>query len=577
MGEPRLHIEFEAYIQKLLWSTLTNNARYAIPFFSFVIVGMTYVIWDPLRMASVQVRVAMANLSDERGGDELSGAALGRRPSLPEGLSGSLLIAFVRARAQWREATGGLRGDLAERSGLVADFWRGRKSEFMELLRWIGTPQDRVMLMTGHRGNGQAAFLRSAAMHQSIWVDVGNMLEGTDDLIFMRRFTRCLGYWPTPFVDRQLTALLDALLPGSGKLSRDNELLGSVQRVLSGTTQALENWRHWVCKGSADADPNYMPPLVVIEGFTAENKDRRAGFLESLVEWAAYVTEARLARVVFVADSSFAEPTMLRALGDRPERLDVRHFPDAEPEVVREVLRLHWGADTAAKLPDEDLKVVGGRFRDVAALIAQVRDGEEPGHSVNQLLESSMLTVRTLIAAGQPDAKWTKTQLWRAVRLLASATGDSSVPYDVFLWSVFRGDEAALRSMNQSNLIAVVSQSRVTAGSPLYLEVFRRLTKDTGMAAVLDLEVAKEDIKREQATIDAYEAQLVRLQEVDDVRREKGRGLVDPNDALRKRKAQLLELMLEQHKKLESYHIARREAIAVLKGRAELVRDDPRL
>jgi len=85
----------------------------------------------------------------------------------------------------------------------------------------------------------------------------------------------------------------------------------------------------------------------------------------------------------------------------------------------------------------------------------------------------------------------------------------------------------------------------------------------------LHLEVAKEDIKREQATADVYEAELVRLQEVDDVEHEKGRSLDDPNKALRKRKEQLLRLMLEQHGKLERYHGERRSAQAALARRAE--------
>ena len=41
------------------------------------------------------------------------------------------------------------------------------------------------------------------------------------------------------------------------------------------------------------------------------------------MSWAAYVTEAKLARVVFVADSSFGEPSILAHLQDRPERLSV--------------------------------------------------------------------------------------------------------------------------------------------------------------------------------------------------------------------------------------------------------------
>lgn len=85
-----------------------------------------------------------------------------------------------------------------------------------------------------------------------------------------------------------------------------------------------------------------------------------------------------------------------------------------------------------------------------------------------------------------------------------------------------------------------------------------------GQSAIHDLEVAKEDIKREQSKIDEYEVQLVRLQEVDDVLREKGRKLPDPNEALLARKEQLLQLIDEQHHKLKGYHKARLQAVEVL-------------
>ena len=153
----------------------------------------------------------------------------------------------------------------------------------------------------------------------------------------------------------------------------------------------------------------------------------------------------------------------------------------------------------------------------------------------------------------------------------------TGVPHDTFLWTVFRGDEAALRSMLQSNLITVSPRNEAPAegmlrrrvvqpGSPLFAEVYRRLVRLPGQSAVLDLEVAREDLKREQEKIDQYEVQLVRLQEVDDVLREKGRGLPDPNKALLARKEQLLGLIEEQHKKLQGFHQARLRASKVLDG-----------
>jgi hypothetical protein len=340
--------------------------------------------------------------------------------------------------------------------------------------------------------------------------------------------------------------------------------------VLSCTTQALIDLRS---RRKAEAGQQIPAPLFIIDGFTAENKDRHAGFFNLLVSWAAYVTDAHLARVLFIADSSFGEPAILSALKNRPEKLEVEQLPDAQLHSVKALLCRQLGRDAANSLSDVDLNAIGGRFRDIAALVAHAKESENPTEATRRLVETAAMGVRTLLVYGQTDAAWTRPQLWRAVRLLSQA-GPDGVPFDTFLWKVFRGDEAALRSMLQSNLITISSETKpnknklrrrlVNPGSPLYAEVFRRLVRHIGHAAVLDLEVAKEDIKREEDKVKEYQKELVKLQEVDDVRREKGRDLPDPNKALLARKEQLLGLIAEQHKKLEGYHTARRHAMEVL-------------
>lgn len=438
------------------------------------------------------------------------------------------------------------------------------------------------MLLTGHRGNGLNEFIRKIIGKRAVYVDVGGMLEAggaSDDQVFLRTFCRCFGYWPQQGMDRHLSAVLDLMLPGSGKLSRENEVLVQMQRVFFAVTKALITFRRRRQQNGEDSVDKTSLPLFVVSGFTAENKDRRPGFFNNFVSWAAYVSEAGLARVVFVADSSFGEPAILNVLQDRPERLSVLQVQDVDQDSVRRILDQHFGPDKSPALTEKELAAVGGRFRDISALVAHLNHNALPAEAVRRLLEGSETTVRRLLMTGQPGVKWTRPQLWRAIRLFSSCNGSDGVPYDVFLWAVFRGDEAALRSMKESNLIllevykdrsaAQISEERVRykvmGGSPLYSEVFRRLVENEGLAAVLDVEVAKEDIKREQATLDGYEAELVRLEEILDVRRDWWFRLhKEGDDAIVDRKRQLIGLIKEQHQKLEKYHKARQNAMAVL-------------
>ncbi|CAK9052239.1 unnamed protein product [Durusdinium trenchii] len=575
---PRFQIDYKQFMQKWIWETITSNARLIFPIFVVLMFGTTYFIWDPMRSAFVHLKIASIFSSPPPSSKASNTAA----PSSVangsaevstgyQGLQGFLLRFVSEARASLRPKTSA--------RDLFNDFWAERQAEIAELKDWVDQPPERVLLLTGHRGNGLHEMMKKLIGGRTLEINVRDMLEAggaADDHLFLRAFSRAVGYWPAQGMDRQLSAVLDLMLPGSGKqLSRENELLVAVQRVLFASTQALQAWK---ARSSASLKFD-ATPLILITGFTSENKDRRPGFFEALVSWAAYVTEAKLARVVFVADSSFGEPSILAHLKDRPERLSVFEVQDIRASSVRRILQHHLD-DTA--LSDQQLKAIGGRYMDISAMLGHMRHGVAPNEAVRWLLETAEVTVRRLLLTGQPNARWTRPQLWRAIRLLESS---GKVPYDVVLWGVFRGDEAALRSMKESNLIAVnprKSESEsalrydVEAGSPLYAEVFRRLVQNEGLGAVLDLEVAKEDVAREQKTVDLYEAELVRLEEILDARRDWWFSSRRLDAQLESRVEQLVDLIMEQHKKLEKYHKARRKAMNTLAKHADSFQEDVR-
>eukprot|EP00929_Paragymnodinium_shiwhaense_P032407 TRINITY_DN17957_c0_g1_i2.p1 TRINITY_DN17957_c0_g1~~TRINITY_DN17957_c0_g1_i2.p1 ORF type:complete len:669 (-),score=160.10 TRINITY_DN17957_c0_g1_i2:126-2132(-) len=316
---PMLKLIYEPYMQRAIRQYIWDNFRYVMLATVAAMVAATYIIWDPLRVLTVQIRIAMSMLKDQSScgrSEKLAEESAEHEKqvcALPKGVWGWCLRSFANVVDRVRSATLTLRqntGWMQEMTtgGFFEDFWEGRPEEVRQLKKWINTPQDRLMLLTGDRGNGRAAFVRWATKGTAIQLDVASMLEGVDDNIFLRRLSRDVGYWPAPIVDRQLSLLLDALLPGASKMGRKDELLSAVQRVLFTITTALEGWRYLVApKGrSSDTDSDtashdYQPPLIIIQGFTPENKDRRDGFFAALMQWAAYVSEKHLARVLVVA------------------------------------------------------------------------------------------------------------------------------------------------------------------------------------------------------------------------------------------------------------------------------------
>eukprot|EP00930_Biecheleria_cincta_P085924 TRINITY_DN75289_c0_g1_i1.p1 TRINITY_DN75289_c0_g1~~TRINITY_DN75289_c0_g1_i1.p1 ORF type:complete len:846 (+),score=119.86 TRINITY_DN75289_c0_g1_i1:41-2578(+) len=559
---PRLHMEYQPFIKKWLRETLASNARYVIPAFAMLMFATTYFVWDPLRNFCVYLRISSLywlNLHTSQ--HEHSQLVFFRLRSV-----------LHDVMSRWHDSYSQLAA-LAKRHGrqgsLFESFWLERAEEVGDVSDWLQQPAGRVMLLTGHRGNALDSMARKLLRGRALEINVGDMLSAggaADDYLFMRGLCRALGYWPAQGMDRQLSAVLDLMVPGSSKqLSHDNEVLAAVQRVLFSATLAVAAWQ----SRSNHAGAGEIVPTILVTGFTSDNKDRRPGFFEALVKWAAYLSESKLARVVFVADSSFGEPAILANLQDRPERLSVIQLQDAEVSTVKRILNRHLGEGRGNSLTQAQLKAIGGNYGDISALVAQLEHGVSAQDAVRRLVESAEMTVRRLLLTGQPGAAWTRPQLWRAIRIISQSTGDEGVPYDVFLWSVFRGEEKALRSMAESSLISVGTRKagaeqlrfRVVAGSPLFVEVFKRLTQNEGLAAVLDLEVAKEDVAREQKTLDSYEVELERIQEIID----SGPLHFWRSDAaLDERRGQLLSLITEQHLKLEKYHKARRKAVAIL-------------
>ena len=564
---PRFQIEYKQFMQKWIWETITSNARLIFPIFVVLMFGTTYFIWDPMRSGFVHLKIATIFSSPPASSGEEKGAS---------GTLGWLLWGVSKARASLQRQQKG--------EDLFDEFWAVRDTEISEMKDWLDQPPERVLLLTGHRCHGLNEMMKKLVGRRALEINVRDMLEAggaADDHLFLRAFSRAVGYWPAQGMDRQLSAVLDLMLPGSGKqLSRENELLVAVQRVLFATTQALRSWK---ARRSSHTFHFDATPLILVSGFTSENKDRRPGFFEALVSWAAYVTEAKLARVVFVADSSFGEASILGHLKDRPERLSVFQVQDVQEACVRNILKQHLGDLDISDISDQQLRAIGGRYMDISAMLGHMRHGVAASEAVRWLLETAEVTVRRLLLTGQPNARWTRPQLWRAICLLESS--GQKVPYDVVLWNVFRGDEGALRSMKESNLIAVSQQKSATnwalrydveAGSPLYAEVFRRLVANEGLKAVLDLEVAKEDVAREQKTIDAYEAELVRLEEILDARRDWWWSSRQLDSQLERRVSQLVDLIMEQHKKLEKYHKARRKAMDTLTKHSDSFHEDVR-
>lgn len=115
--------------------------------------------------------------------------------------------------------------------------------------------------------------------------------------------------------------------------------------------------------------------------------------------------------------------------------------------------------------------------------------------------------------------RWNRGQLWQVMKLIGeSPTGDQS--YDHVLFNVFKGDDVTLKSLVRADIVRVItneqpgSPDRLRAGSPVYLEAFKRFLQDPKLRPGLDLVVTKTSYDSEMVKMVAYEDELVKLSEI---------------------------------------------------------------
>lgn len=289
-------------------------------------------------------------------------------------------------------------------------------------------------------------------------------------------------------------------------------------------------------------------PVVVIDHFLHKSQENSLVY-DKLASWAASLTTANIAHVIFLTtDVSFSK-SLGKALPDRVFRQV--SLGDCSPEVANRYVVNYLDADfkddvgnEGKPLPSETRKdlselkqciqTLGGRLTDLEFLARRIKTGETPNskqalgfpppqkswyltaniEAVHEIIEQSASEILKMyiLDVNRANRAWTPEQAWLVIKSLAA---NPCIRYNELLLSdTYKSGngEATLQALEQAELISIISTNgrpcSIKPGRPVFAAAFQRLTGDRVLKARMDLAVLSELVKIETQGIDKCENEL---------------------------------------------------------------------
>ncbi|KAF9175986.1 mitochondrial escape protein 2 [Mortierella sp. AD011] len=544
-----INVAFERTLKgNVIWAWLSNHPRISVPLGGFLVAGVSFVIFDPIRIFSMRSKITKLFNVDE----------------YP-------ILRWLR-----KETVGRLTRSPAE--PLQATGWREREKEEEKLRAWLRNPPETFAVVQGPRGSGKTDMVEYAIKDKNhkVIIRCEELANARSEGEILTKLAEQVGYVPlfqfmnnlNNMMDMAITAatgqkaglsatfegqmekILDALTIAiqqtspTGNMSTvapeaimkkieitikekirkaenarkaelaysndsiPTESLGSKEVVEDKDTNNKEDENHCWC------DPDDIP-VIVIDGYMSREKGPQAKELWTfLAKWAAVLVENHVAHVIFVSNNVSASKPLSRALPNMT--FETIMLSDATLESAMEFVYKHLDG---AKYPalSESVKAIGGRLTDLELFVQKVKSGMDPVDALRDILGRAVIEVRkNAFDFENTDKKslgWTPIQFWCVMKQLAA---EEAASYDELkIHPLFKNDETPFSAMEQAELITIVQKNGrplcVKPGKPIYQSAFKEIASDKSFAAVMDLETSIYLDKEEMAKVAKWEGELREL------------------------------------------------------------------
>lgn len=304
-GGTLLRLSYEQKIKAhMIRDWLMSHPRIVIPLVAALLGTLAVAVFDPIRTFFIKARVTHSlKFSDSRIYQWFSSQAKD-------------IFTFKKRNA--------------EEAGLGA-IWDDRKGFIDQLQTWMMETQDTFIIVQGPRGSGKKELVVEQALKDRknvLVIDCKPIQESRGDSATINTIALQVGYRPVFSWMNSFSSLIDLAAQGTiGVKSGFSETLDTqLGKILSNTAAALKqiglDGRSKHDKDASLADDDYLEahpecrPTIVIDNFLHKHEDSTIVY-DKIAEWAAGLTTANIAHVIFLTNNISYSKSLSRALPDR--------------------------------------------------------------------------------------------------------------------------------------------------------------------------------------------------------------------------------------------------------------------
>jgi RNA12 protein/RNA recognition motif. (a.k.a. RRM, RBD, or RNP domain) len=378
-----LKLSYEAKV-KAHWirDWLADHPRIVIPAVAALVAAISVAVFDPIRTFFIRMHITHAF--------HLEGNKV-----------------WVWFRNQLNRATDILQIKRRTNDDGFQAVWEDRQQAIDQLRTWLIETADTFIVVQGPRGAGKKELVLDQALKDhpnKLVIDCKPIQEARGDSATICAAAAQVGYKPVFSWMNNISSLIDLAASSTiGTKTNFSETLDTqLAKIWSNTATALKkialSERKKDDKDSELGDDEYLEahpgrrPVVIIDNFLHKSNENTLVY-DKLAEWAAALTTANVAHVIFLTtDVSFSK-SLSKALPDRVFRQIV--LGDCSPEVAKRFVINHLDADSEEEAKGEKkltpsqmrsdlseldsvIEKLGGRLTDLEFLARRIKSGESP-------------------------------------------------------------------------------------------------------------------------------------------------------------------------------------------------------